>query len=94
MMMINLSHVNEYLRNIRRRKTKTIFERRDRVQVAYTPQKPTLSEQEKAIIHKRVKKESRYHWPKLLLGIITSAGIAYLAVSLVSSVFLGHWHFF
>ena len=89
-----MSHTNDYLRNIRRRKTKTIFERGDTVQAAYIPQESTLNKQEKAIIHKRVKKENRYDWPKILLAISTSAGIAYLTVSLVSSIFLGHWHFF
>lgn len=88
--MTTMSHLAEYLRNVRRRKTKTIFERGDTVQVAYTPQPSILTEREKASIRRQVKEDSRYNWPKILLVTMISAGIAYLVVSLVASIFTGN----
>lgn len=77
-----------------KRKVTTLFEKGTSAQAAYKPQKSRLSEQQKEQIRRKTQQTIGYNWSKLLLTTGISAGIGYLMVSAITSIFLGYWKFF
>ena len=85
----------DYLNSIHKRRAKVLFDfRSDRVGVAYTKRKSKLSNAEKAKIRQEIKHGNQTNWFKAIMILLVSILVSYLLLSLISSLFLGFWHFF
>lgn len=82
------------LRRKRRRKSKTLFEHKQQGRITYVPTVSSLSESQKKKIRKQVTVSNYKNWINIIKATIISTVIAYLILSLVSSMFLGEWIFF